>query len=329
MKVLVTGGAGFIGSHLADGILAAGDQVVVIDNESTGRRENVPRGAAFIRGDVASVQELEAAFKGGVDAVCHIAGQVSIIRSFTDPMADLRTNVEGTINVLQLCLKYRVPRLLYASSMTNYGQTEVLPIPETHPCEPTSYYGITKYAAERYVQTTASRVDLAYGFHVTSFRMYNVYGPRQALDNPYQGVLGIFLGNLLRKEPITIFGDGEQSRDFIYIGDVVRAWVTALENKRTFGRVFNIGSGRRMTINQLADAVLRAFNQSRSTWEVRYLPARPGEQRHVQADIGSVASAMGWKPSMSFEDGLSETLRWATRNAASAFGNAELKGSYR
>ncbi len=329
MKVLVTGGAGFIGSHLADGILAAGHRVVVIDNESTGKRENVPRGAAFIRGDVASLGELEAAFEGGVDAVCHIAGQVSIIKSFTDPVADLRINVQGSINVLQLCLKYKVPRLLYASSMTNYGQTEVLPIPETHPCEPTSYYGITKYAAERYVQTTGSRADLGFGFHVTSFRMYNVYGPRQALDNPYQGVLGIFLGNLLRKEPITIFGDGEQSRDFVYIGDVVRAWVTSLGNERVFGRVFNVGSGRRLTINQLADAVLHAFQQSRSTWEVRYLPARPGEQRHVEADIRSVAAAIGWKPTMSFEDGLSETLRWATRSAASQVSGAGPKDRYR
>jgi UDP-glucose 4-epimerase len=329
MKVLVTGGAGFIGSHLVEGILAAGHRVVVIDNESTGRRENVPGAAAFIRGDVANLKELEGAFEGGVDAVCHIAGQVSIIRSFTDPVADLRTNVQGTINVLQLCLKHKVPRLLYASSMTNYGQTEVLPIPETHPCEPTSYYGITKFAAERYVHTTASRVDLGFGFHVTSFRMYNVYGPRQALDNPYQGVLGIFLGNLLRKEPITIYGDGEQSRDFIYISDVVRAWVTALDNEAAFGRIFNIGSGRRLTINQLADAVLDAFQQSRSTWEVRYSPARPGEQLHVEADVRSAASAMGWKPAISFEEGLAKTQRWATGSATSPASSGALKGKGR
>jgi len=329
MKVLVTGGAGFIGSHLTEGILAARHRVVVIDNESTGRRENVPGGATFIRGDVANLKELEVAFEGGVDAVCHIAGQVSIIRSFTDPVADLRTNVQGTINVIQLCLKHKVPRLLYASSMTNYGQTEVLPIPETHPCEPTSYYGITKFAAERYVHTTASRVDLDFGFHVTSFRMYNVYGPRQALDNPYQGVLGIFLGNLLRNEPITIYGDGEQSRDFIYISDVVRAWVTALDNEAAFGRIFNIGSGRRLTINQLADAVLDAFQQSRSTWEVRYFPARPGEQRHVEADVRRAASAMGWKPAISFEEGLAKTQRWATGSATSSVSSGALKGQGR
>ncbi len=317
MKVLVTGGAGFIGSHLAEGMLAAGHQVVVVDNESTGKRENVPSGAAYIRVDVTDLRRLEAAFERGIDALCHIAGQVSIIRSFTDPVADLHTNVQGTVNVLQLCLKYKVPRLIYASSMTNYGQTEVLPIPETHPCEPTSYYGITKYAAERYVHTTARRIDLDFDFQVTSLRMYNVYGPRQALDNPYQGVLGIFLGNLLRKEPIVIFGDGEQSRDFIYISDVVRAWVTALDKQATFGNVFNIGSGQRLTINQLADAVLGAFHQSRTTWDVKYLPARPGEQRHVEADISCAISAMGWTPAVSFEDGLAETLRWATSSVAS------------
>ncbi len=318
MKVLVTGGAGFIGSHLADGLLAAGHQVVVVDNESTGKREYVPAGATYIRGDVANLQDLEAAFEAGLDAVCHVAGQVSIIRSFTDPIADLRTNVQGTINTLQLCVRYKVPRLIYASSMTNYGHTEVLPIPETHPCKPTSYYGITKYAAERYVETTASRSDLEFALHATSFRMYNVYGPRQALDNPYQGVSGIFLGNLLRHEPITIFGDGEQTRDFIYIGDVVRAWVTALDKETSFGRVMNIGSGRRLSINQLADAVLRAFNQSRSTWEVHYQAGRPGEQRHFEADVSRAAKQLGWKPAVSFEDGFAETLRWALASATSA-----------
>src|SRR5689334_17873306 len=124
MNILVTGGAGFIGSHVADGLLAAGHHVVIIDNESTGKRQNVPGNAVYIRGDVGSLQDVERAFERSLDAVCHIAGQVSIIRSFTDPVADLRTNVEGTLNVIQLCLRYKVPRLLFASSMTNYGQTD-------------------------------------------------------------------------------------------------------------------------------------------------------------------------------------------------------------
>src|SRR5215471_18968960 len=230
MRVLVTGGAGFIGSHLAYRLVDIGHHVTVIDNESTGRRSNVPVGARYLKGDVTCLDDLEVVFAEGLDVVLHVVGQVSLIRSYADPAFDLRTNVLGTINVLRLCLKHRVPRLLYASSMTVYGHAASLPTPEDTPCCPVSYYGITKYAAERYVHSTAERADLDFEFRVTSFRMYNVYGPRQALDNPYQGVLGIFLGNLLRGEPLTIFGDGEQSRDFVYAADVADAWLRALES---------------------------------------------------------------------------------------------------
>ena len=312
MNILVTGGAGFIGSHLADGLIREGHRVVIVDNETTGRSPNVPVEAVYIKGDVTRFADLELAFAQGLDAVCHIAGQVSLISSFTNPLVDLRVNVEGTVNVLQLCLKYRVPRLLYASSMTVYGTSEQLPTPESAPCAPISYYGITKYAAERYVHATAQRVDLDFAFHVTSFRMYNVYGPRQALDNPYQGVLGIFLGNLLRDEPVTIFGDGHQSRDFIYIDDVVEAWVSALANPETYGGVFNLGSGHRLTINQLADHALAAFDRTRIDGRVVYAPGRPGEQRHVEADITLARKVLGWQPRMPFNVGLAETVRWAT-----------------
>jgi len=311
MNILVTGGAGFIGSHLVDRLIKEGHHVVVMDNEATGRRENVPAGALYFQGDVANIDDLERAFKNDLDAVCHIAGQVSIIRSFSNPLTDLRTNVQGTVNVLQLCLKYHMPRLLYASSMTIYSSASPLPTPEEAPCQPISYYGITKYAAERYVRTTAERVDLDFDFRVTCFRMYSVYGPRQALDNPYQGVLGIFLGNLLRGEPITIFGDGEQSRDFVYIDDIVSAWVSALGKPATYGRIFNLGSGHRLSINQLGDFVLAAFNHTRSDYSLVYAPARPGDQRQVQADITQARVNLGWEPKVSFETGLAETVRWA------------------
>jgi UDP-glucose 4-epimerase len=311
VNILVTGGAGFIGSHLADRLVGEGHYVVVLDNEATGRRANLPAAARYVKGDVTRLADLEQAFGTGLDAVCHIAGQVSLIRSFTDPVVDLRTNVEGTVNVLQLCVKYRVPRLLYASSMTVYGDTGVLPTPEETPCQPVSYYGITKYAAERYVRTTAERVDLDFDFHVTCFRMYNVYGPRQALDNPYQGVLGIFLGNLLRGEPLTIFGDGEQSRDFVYISNVVDAWVGALGNPASYGGVFNLGSGRRLSINRLADHVLTAFERTRANDTVVYAPGRPGEQRHVEADITQARAILRWEPKVPFAAGLAETVKWA------------------
>jgi UDP-glucose 4-epimerase len=319
MRILVTGGAGFIGSHMADRLVSARHEVCVIDNLATGLRDNLPKAARFIKGDVSRLEDLEAAFAGGIDAVFHIAGQVSLIRSFTDPVIDLRTNVQGTVSVLQMCIKHRVPRLLYASSMTVYGSDSPLPTPEETPCEPVSYYGITKYAAERYVLTTAQRVDLDFEFRVTAFRMYNVYGPRQALDNPYQGVLGIFLGSLLRGEPIRIFGDGEQSRDFIYIGDIVDAWIGALENSASYGKVFNLGGGKRLSINALADAALSAFGRSRTDTPIEYASARPGEQRHVEADVTRAGRLLSWQPRVPFAEGLTQTVRWA--RAAAGSGN--------
>ncbi|MCA9589260.1 MAG: SDR family NAD(P)-dependent oxidoreductase [Myxococcales bacterium] len=312
LRVLITGGAGFIGSHLGDRLLADGHEVVVIDNLATGKREDVPAKAKFVSGDVSKVAELEPAFEqhGPIDAVCHIAGQVSLIKSFTDPTLDLRTNVEGTVNVLMQCVKRKVSRVLYASSMTVYGGSDAVRPPEDGPCWPISYYGITKLAGERYAHVTSERSDLTHPLNVTSFRMYNVYGPRQALDNPYQGVLGIFLGNLARGEKVKIFGDGEQSRDFVYVGDVVDAWARALGDERAYGQVFNLGSGKRMSINALADVAARAFDQTKADVVV-HEPARPGEQRQVEADTTKIERVLGWRAKTSFEDGFGETVRWA------------------
>jgi UDP-glucose 4-epimerase len=327
MRVLVTGGAGFIGTHLCRRLLSEGHAVSVVDNEFNGTRESLPPAVAFHFGDVARIEEVEPAFADGVDAVCHIAGQVSIIRSFTNPTLDLRTNVEGTLNVLRLCVKYKVPRLLYASSMTIYGNGGAVPTPETERCWPDSYYGITKLAGERYVHATAERPDLDFDFKVTSLRMYSVYGPGQALDNPYQGVLGIFLGNRMRGEPITIFGDGEQTRDFVYIGDIVDGWVRALDTPATAGHVINLGSGRSLSINQLAEHAGRAVDGAPDASKIVRAPARPGEQRSVQADVSKAKALMGWEPCTPFGTGLAETLRWARGDFAAKATAARASGS--
>ncbi|MGE0849257.1 MAG: NAD-dependent epimerase/dehydratase family protein [Hyphomicrobiaceae bacterium] len=318
MRLLVTGGAGFIGAHLCRRLLADGHAISVVDNESTGRREILPPGIRFVQGDVTRLAEVEPEFAGGVDAVCHIAGQVSIIRSFSDPTQDLRTNVEGTLNILQLCLKYKVPRLIYASSMTLYGDCKNVPTPESEPCQPDSYYGITKFAAERYVHSTAQRPDLGFDFGVTSLRMFSVYGPGQSFSNPYQGVLGIFSGNLLRGEPITIFGDGNQTRDFVYVDDIVEAWVRALRTPASRGQIINLGSGHSLSINDLANAVITAFGPQARRHKIVRAPSRPGEQRSVRADIGLAKSVLGWEPHTSFEAGLTETVRWARQEFAAA-----------
>jgi len=326
MRVLVTGGAGFIGSHLIRRLLAEGHDVSVVDNESNGRRETVPAGASYSRADVARPAEVEPMFACGLDAVCHIAGQVSIIRSFSDPVADLRTNVEGTVNILQLCLRYRVPRLIYASSMTIYGNCRTVPTPEIEPCRPDSYYGITKHAAERYVHATAERPDLGFDFSVTSLRMFSVFGPGQSFSNPYQGVLGIFAGNLLRSEPITIFGDGEQTRDFVFIDDIVDGWVRALNAPGLGGSVINLGSGRSTSINQLAEATIAAFGHRPGTYKVIRAPGRPGEQRSVRADIRQAKALLGWEPLTTFESGLAQTVRWAREEFAGAAVAGAAKG---
>lgn len=316
MTILVTGGAGFIGSHMADHLLARGHRVVILDNLCTGFEDNVPAASEFVKGDIRDPGAVAAAFDRGVDAVFHIAGQASTIVSFDDPAEDLSVNVTGTLNVMNECIRRRVTRVLYASSMTAYGVPSKLPVTEDEPVRPISYYGITKEAAERYLFATAGRVDLDFDFHVTAFRMFNVYGERQSLDNPYQGVVTIFMANILKDEPITIFSDGEQTRDFVYIGDVADAWLRALDNPASYGKVYNVGAGGSISINRLVDVTLDCFGKSRETYEVRYLPERPGDQRHMTADISRLRADLGWEPRVPFDDGMQRTLRWAVNKSA-------------
>jgi len=292
-RALVTGGAGFIGSHLADALLLNDYDVVVLDNESTGStgfRENVPEQAKYVQGDI------------------------STIRSFDHPNADLNTNVVGTLKMLEACMQNRVPRFLYASSMTCYGHPDEIPTSENTPSVPISYYGITKYAAERYVLSTALRNDLDFDFHATAFRMFNVYGERQSLENPYQGVMAIFIANLLHNEPIAIHSDGKQTRDFVYIDDVVDAWMSAVEKPQAYGGVFNLGTGEGISINQLVDQILWANGKDRANHPVRYGPERPGDQKHMKADISKAMSVLNWSPKISLAEGMEKTIQWARAN---------------
>jgi UDP-glucose 4-epimerase len=292
--------------------------VEVIDNESTGFRENVPAEAHYIKGDVTDLADLRRAFDVGIDGVFHIAGQASTILSLNNPLHDLQVNVVGTVNVLQMIVEYRVPRLLYASSMTVYGHPARVPTPEDEPCKPISYYGVTKYAAERYTVSTAERVDLDFEFNVTAFRMFNVYGERQSLDNPYQGVAAIFLANVLRNEAITIHSDGEQSRDFVHIDDVVEAWITALDSEAAYGQVFNLGTGQRRSINHLVDAILSAFDFTRDDYSIVYAPLRPGDQRHMGADVTKIRRLLNWEPRVQFTDGMRRAVQWASERTATS-----------
>jgi len=310
-RVLVTGGAGFIGSHMADRLLEEGYEVIVLDNESTGFRENVPDKAQYIKGDVTNKDDVSKCFEKQIDVVFHIAGKASTIKSFDDPFLDLSTNVIGTLNIIEMCLQRKVPRFLYASSMTCYGHPNKIPTPVENPCQPISYYGITKYSAERYVLATARRNDLNFDFNVTSFRMFNVYGERQSLENPYQGVMAIFISNILSKTPITIHSDGEQTRDFIYIEDIADAWISAIDNSRAYGQVFNLGTGRDLSINQLVDLILKVDGKDRSGYPIVFSEERPGDQKHMRADISKTTSILNWHPKTDIEEGMNSTIKWA------------------
>jgi len=312
-RILVTGGAGFIGGYVCELLLARGHQVLVLDNESTGTKTNVPSEAVYRVGDVRDSGALDGAFAfgGGLDAVYHIAGQASIRLSYSDPAADLGVNTMGTVNVLQACIKYRVPRLLFASSMTVYGAEPPAPTPETTDTKPISYYALTNLAAEHYVMATALRPDLDFDLRVTAFRMFNVYGPRQSLTNAYQGVFAIFVGNVLRGEPITIYSDGEQSRDLVHVRDVARAWGDALDAQDSVGQVINIGTGVPTSVNTLADTVLAAFGHTRESYPVQYRPAHAGDMRVSRADIQRAANLLNWKPMIPVTEGMTETIAWA------------------
>ncbi len=307
----MTGGAGFIGSHVADALVERGSHVVVLDDLSNGLRSNVPAGARFIEGDVRERADIERAFEAlpGIQAVCHIAGQASTFRSFASPSWDMEVNGVGTARMLEASNVHGVKTFLFASSMTAYGPPAALPVREDMPCAAISFYGVTKYAAERAVLIAGK--GFGGGMRTAAFRMFNVYGPRQSLTNPYQGVLGIFLGRILRGEEIVIYGDGAQSRDFVYVGDVADAWLRALDMPPEEPVAVNLGTGTRITMNVLWRKVAEACGRDPASFPFRHEAVRPGDQRHMQADVARAAEVLGWRPTTSLDDGLGRTVAWA------------------
>jgi UDP-glucose 4-epimerase len=310
-RILITGGAGFIGGHIAERLAARGDRVVVLDDLSTGSADNLTRDVTFVHGDVRNPDALAAICAAGFDAVLHIAGQASIRLSYASPSNDLSVNTIGTLNVLDACTRFGIPRLLFASSMTVYGHAQTVPTAETSAPDPVSFYAVTKYAAERYVHLTAARPDLSAPLHVTSFRMFNVYGERQSLNNAYQGVFAIFIGRVLRGEPIIIHGDGEQSRDFVHIDDIARAWIDAIDQPAAYGQVINLGTGIPTSVNTLCDRVLESFGHTRDTYPVHYEAAQPGDMRRSAADIARARALLGWSPQVDRAEGMARTIAWA------------------
>ncbi len=303
MRILLTGGAGFIGSYVAEYLLAHDHEVAVLDDLSTGRRENVPDGARFYKLDIRSERGLAEVFEEfQPEALSHQAAQMDVRRSVREPNFDATVNVLGTINLLEHCVKYGVRKAVFASTGgAVYGEQKEFPAREDHPQNPISPYGVSKLAAERYLYF----YDIQYGLAYAALRYSNVYGPRQ---DPHgeAGVVAIFCGNLAVGQPSRINGAGDQTRDYVYVEDVARANVLALEEEVPSG-AYNIGTGTETSVNELYELLQKA--SGRGDLPPEHRPAKPGEQLRSSVDPASAAKVLGWKPEVGLEAGLTEALR--------------------
>ncbi|MGA8942238.1 MAG: SDR family oxidoreductase [Thermoactinomyces sp.] len=300
MKILVTGGAGFIGSHIVDLLVARGDQVVTIDNLSSGKKEQVHPAAKLVEMDLTDPELVHVFERERPEAVIHQAAQIHVNTSVEDPILDANINIIGSINLLEACRKTGVKKIVYASSAAVYGNPEYLPIDEKHPVAPLSGYGISKHTVEHYLEVYSQ----LYGLKYTALRYANVYGLRQD-PRGEGGVISILVDKYLQREPFTIFGDGEQTRDYIYVEDVARANLAALTAGD--GQILNIGTGVQTTLNQ----VLALFDEIAS-YQNRKLngPDRPGDIRHSYFDNRKACSTLNWQPKYSLREGLHKTYAY-------------------
>jgi UDP-glucose 4-epimerase len=302
-KAVVTGGAGFIGSHLAEVLVSKGYQVTIIDNLSTGKIENIAEllkedSVEFVKGSITELALMQKLVQGA-KYIFHQAALARVPRSIEDPLTTNETNITGTLNVLLAARENKVKKVIYASSSSVYGEVRTLPQKENMPTYPLSPYGLTKLAAEHYCEVFRQ----IYGLSTISLRYFNVYGPKQSISSRYATAIAAFIGRVSQNLPPIVYGDGEQSRDLTFVGDVVQANILAAESKAE--GVFNIGSGKSTTINQLADLILKLTGKN---LKPIYQSARLGDPRRTLADI-SKARSFGYEPKYGLEDGLRETLR--------------------
>ena len=303
-RYLVTGGAGFIGSHIVRRLVSEGAEVRVVDNLSTGlaeRLDDVRQSVDLVRGDLANQQVSEEAVQG-IDCVLHQAAVPSVQRSVSDPVGTNRANVTATVNLLESCRKAGVRRVVYAASSSAYGDTEVLPKTEQMPPNPLSPYALQKWVGEHYCKLYHSLYEL----ETVSLRYFNVFGPAQDPHSEYSAVIPKFINAMLVKKPITVYGDGEQSRDFTYVENVVEANVMALQASAAPGNVCNIGCGERVTLNTLIRLLEEIMGVKA---EVNYAGPKPGDVRHSLADITAARRLLGYAPKVWLKEGLMQTVK--------------------
>ena len=298
---IVTGGAGFIGSHIVDELLKRGYRVAVIDNLSTGKRGNVNPAAAFFKLDIQSSQVGKVFAKFKPQSVFHFAAQIDVRKSVADPIEDAKTNIIGSLNILEQCRKQNVKKIVFASSGgTIYGDADRVPTSETYPGSPLSPYGIAKYTVEHYLWYYWNVCAMPF----VSLRLANIYGPRQNSKGE-AGVVAIFTDAMLAKKQPVISGNGKQMRDFVFVADVVRAAMKAGASKRI--GVYNVGTAKETNINEIF-SLLKHLTKSGA--KKAYGPAKKGEQARSCLSYGKIQKEMGWKPSYGLEKGLQETVEW-------------------
>ncbi len=299
-KVLITGGAGFIGSHLVERLVHEEDEVVVIDNYSTGRLSNMApfqskKNFLFYQKDIGDFDSIKELFLG-VEAVYHIAGLADIVPSIQRPLDYFRSNVDGTVNVMEAARLAGAKRIVYAASSSCYGIPDIFPTPETAPVRPQYPYALTKFLGEQIVLHWGQ----VYKMGVNSLRFFNVYGPRARTSGTYGAVFGVFLAQKIHGKPFTVVGDGTQTRDFTYVADVVDAVITVARSQLK-NEIFNVGSGRAVSVNQIAELL---------EGEKIFVPKRPGEPDCTFADISKIEKLIGWRPKVSIEEGVSRLLQY-------------------
>jgi UDP-glucose 4-epimerase len=307
-RVLVTGGAGFIGSHIAQAYLAGGWEVVVLDDLSRGKERNIPSGARFVRADIRSPEARRLLAEGGFTVLNHHAAQIDVRVSVDEPALDAAINVVGLVNLLDGAGAGGVRRVVFASSGgVVYGDPEVVPTPETAPKGPISPYGVSKLAGEFYMRALAA----LRGFEAVAMRYANVFGPRQDPKSE-AGVVSIFVSRLLEDRPLTVFGDGLQTRDYVFVRDVARANVLASTAAIPTGdgidaTAFNIATAKQTNVLQLAEMVGRVMGKKP---EIEFAPARAGELFRSSLDVSKARKVLGWKPEVGFDDGLPQLVDW-------------------
>lgn len=303
MTILVTGGAGFIGSHVADALLADGHQVIIIDDLSTGVTDNIPAAATFYNGSIVDEKILEQLFtEHTIDIVCHLAAQIDARKSVEEPVHDAMINIIGSLQLLEMCRKHSVKKVVFTSTGgVMYGDTDIRPTPETHEALPVSPYALAKQTIENYLRYYSEVFSLPYA----ALRLGNVYGPRQ---NPHgeAGVIAIFMNKILSGDTPVVNGDGETTRDYVYVQDVVSAVILAV-NELDMTGVFNVGTGTETSVNELFDHIASHVQDRDIVRE--HGPAKP-EQRHSALSSEKLQTLFNWKPTKTIADGIAETWKW-------------------